>query len=69
MTDALDDDETPLRLTAFHTATMVSGIMGALEITDVTLRGAWPANQWRGVDQGDGRIHCAHLRSPHGTWA
>ena len=34
--DALDDDETPLRLTASQTATtrgvMVSGIMGALDI-------------------------------------
>ena len=41
--DALDDDETPLRLTASQTATtrvMVSGIMGAL-----ALRAAWPENQ------------------------
>ena len=44
--DALDDDETPLRLTAPQTATtrrvMVSGTMGIL---DIALRGAWPEGQ------------------------
>ena len=63
-TDALDDDETPLRLMASQTATtrgvIVSGINGALHIAptlhvvELGLK-----NQQGRVDQGDGRIRFA----------
>ena len=69
-TDALDDDETPLRFTASQTATtrgvLVSGVMGALDAP--TLHFVEPGLKING-EEWDGRVHCAQLRSPHGAWA
>ena len=74
-TDALDDDETPLRLTAFQTATTrevtASEIMGALDIAP-SLHFVEPVLKINGKERikvMDECVHCAQLRSPSGAWA
>ena len=72
--DALDDDETPLRLTASQTVitggVMVSSIMGALDIAS-RLHFVDPGLKTSGEERikATGRMHCAQLRGPHGARA